>query len=1822
MQRVTNSILTIMLGMAGAVLSAVSPMDTTTSGSRQSPNAGRPSRGGFTRTKAVSNATVTPESRPRSPWNVNSIPGYFIPNQPDSRTGRRLVADEAVTAFLQTSRGRVHFTGAGAYIGVRLAETKAEAGEGTDRYKASVLAETGEASNSSAVVMRMGFATRTKVGIIAELMDPAPGQVNFLVGPQDCWRRHLPAYRRLVYRNVWPGVDLEYRGFMDRLEYRLLVGASADPARIVMETGAAALTLDQNGNLRAGPAGGHLTMTRPAAWQEIGGERRNISVEYTVQAEGRYGFQLSGYRPGYPLVIAPVVHWSTFLGGGNEDAGQAIAVTAGGDVVIAGHTYSEDFPLTAGSVANAYGGNGDVFVCRLNSAGNFLDFATFLGGSALDQGLALALDTSGNAYVTGVTYSADFPVTSGSVDPAFNGGTDAFVAVLDSTGSDLLYSTFIGGSGFDSGHGIAVNGSGEAFVTGSTTSADFPVTMSVWDTSYGGGADAFVTRLNASGSAFIYATYLGGGNFDAGNSIVVNTASNAFVTGATSSEDFPVSTGAADPTHNGQADAYITELKPNGSGLVYSTFLGGGESDTGTGIAVDSGGNFYITGWTVSPDFPLTAAAFQTEPRGGDAFLVKLSPATDFVFSTLLGGSGSDEAHGLALDSSGAVCVIGQTSSPDFPTTSGAFDRTFNGGTDAFLARVNSQGTGLEYSTFIGGSKDDAGSSVALDLSHNAYITGSTASADYPAVPGTYDQDFNGGRDAFITSFNPSGNLLLNSTFIGGGGYSLGAAIARDSGSGVYIAGETSSWNFPNWPGFTPYTGKHDAFVTKLNAITGEMVYGTFIGGTDEDSGAGIAVNATGEVYLTGTTRSDDFPTSVVTFDNSYNGGAGDAFFVKLSADGTYFEYATYLGGSSTDGGAGIAVDGAGYAYVTGDTQSGDFPSTAGAYQAVPPGSRDAFVVKLSPAGSALTYATFLGGSASDDGRAIAVDGNGYAFITGVTSSANFPHTPSVWDGSLGGSTDAFVTRLNQAGSGLVYSTFLGGSSSDYGNDIAVDSSGAAFVTGQTFSTDFPTTFEVFDSSYNTGSDAFVTQLNAAGNQLVYSTFLGGSATDIGHGLAVDAAGQAAVTGSTNSYDYPTVFGSGDTTGDGSDDVFVTELDATGAGLVYSTYLGGRNDDRGFDIAMDAAGGLFVTGMTNSPDFPTREDASDPDFDGTFEAFAAYLQLLPPAPSDLVASAVSTSQIDLTWTDNSADESGFLIQRKITSSGAWTLLTTRLPDTTSYPDTGLQANTYYYYRVMATGAGGDSAWSNEAVAVTQNISPDAPTNLQAAAASATAINLTWQDNAENEAGFRIEQRLGTTGTWWQIATVGTDVTAYQATGLWPSTRYYYRIRAYNDIGNSAYTSEIHATTLVDSAPLAPSGLTATAVSSTQIDLFWKDNSSNETGFKIERKAGATGSFVQVATPGATETRYSDKALPTNQTYTYRIRAANSGGNSATSNEAAATLLSTTLSAPTALWATSVSASQINLFWTDNAATETGFRIDRRTGTGGNWTQITTLPANATGYANTGLTTNTTYFYRVRAYLGSTNSAYSNDVSARTNDYSMYIPAAAHTAGAGTTIWRSDLDLLNPQAAAATVEIALLRKDQANTSPSISTQSVPAGQAVSLNDVLGGTPFSAGNAALAFRFPSGSAAVNSRFYNTGGAAGTYGMSIEGADDSVVVCGDSGQTRAYFHQIKYSPDPNQGYRSNVGFVNASSFNVQVVIRLYGDSGEFLGARSQVLLPYEHRQFTEIHRGLNTPAVTHGYITVEAVTAGGKVHAYAMVIDNLSGDPVYMPAVILSR
>ncbi|MBA3266843.1 MAG: SBBP repeat-containing protein, partial [Acidimicrobiia bacterium] len=594
---------------------------------------------------------------------------------------------------------------------------------------------------------------------------PLAGRVNLFLGDDPSqWRTDVATYGQATYRGVWDGIDVVWHGKGPHLEQDFVVAPGADPGQIgVSFPDGRDLSLTREGDLIVDLAAGRARFGAPVLYQEVGGRKRPVPGSFELRGQGQVGFRVGPHDPARELVIDPVLVESTYLGGGGNDAAYGVAVDGAGSVYVTGSTESPDFPVTGSvqtSLVQTEGRRSDAFVAKLNADGSGFAYSTFLGGGGRDIGYAIALGVDGSAYVSGSTESTDFPLSRPVQQAYGGGGTDAFVTKLGPQGAVLLYSTYLGGGGADGARGIAVDPPGNAYVTGTTTSNDFPTAGPPLQGTPSRPDDtaAFVTKVDPDGRSLLYSTYLGGTGDDHGTAIAVSLAGDAYVVGDTRSSDFPISRGfqprAGTPADAATVapDAFVVKLPATGTSLVYSTYLGGFESDLATGVAVDPSGAAYVTGSTGSSNFPLLNAV-QINKRGDfDAFVTKLNPGgSGLVYSTFLGGSDSEAGAGITLAGDGAASITGSAASGDFPTVK-PFQAAKGGGfIEGFVATYSPSGTAVLHASFVGGRDDDQGTAIASDGSDTLYVAGYTGSPDFPVArplrptPG-------GAGDAFVAT--------------------------------------------------------------------------------------------------------------------------------------------------------------------------------------------------------------------------------------------------------------------------------------------------------------------------------------------------------------------------------------------------------------------------------------------------------------------------------------------------------------------------------------------------------------------------------------------------------------------------------------------------------------------------------------------------------------------------------------------------------------------------------------------------------------------------------------------------------------------------------------------------------------------------------------------------------------------------------------------------------------------------------------------------------------------------------------------------------------
>jgi len=645
-----------------------------------------------------------------------------------------------------------------------------------------------------------------------EGMAELPGKANYLIGNKpELWQTSVPLFSHVRVSDLYPGVSVVYYGNEQQLEYDFNLAAGANPDLIKLQfKGAQQVKVSSHGELVVSLNGGEVIQHTPVAYQTINGVRQEVAAGYKILDDHTAAFSLGSYNHTEPLVIDPILSFATYFGGNNSQIAHAVALDKSGNIYIAGETLS-------------------------------------------------------TAISNGVPFS-----TIGAYQTNFHGGTyagDAFVAEFDNTGSNLVYCTYIGGSSEDRAFAIAIDKNGNAYIAGKTYSSDFPTTNPIFGYKpglfpgyYG---FAFITELKSGGSNLVYSTFLSGYLADAGTAIAVDTNCNTYVAGYTCYTGFPTTANAhqpnlaCPPNFYYNRNAFVAEIAPNGTSLNYCSYLGGTNYDQAMGIAVDTNGYIYVTGFTASTNFPtINGLTNYTQLNGSnsapltyDAFVCKFYPHfTNAVYgtnmtnwaqySTLLGGSSSDQATGIATDGSGNAYVAGFTTSFDFPNTTNApaglssFVSQNSGGTifvtNAFLAKIQWNGTNnylgnaiLGFSTPFGGTSNDVANGVALDASGNVFVVGSTTSTNFPATTnnlfGSLSSTNSGICNAFVTALSGNGSNLIYSTYLGGNNLDYGNAIATDTAGNAYVVGQTYSTNFPTYSATqNTLNGTSDAFLAKI----------------------------------------------------------------------------------------------------------------------------------------------------------------------------------------------------------------------------------------------------------------------------------------------------------------------------------------------------------------------------------------------------------------------------------------------------------------------------------------------------------------------------------------------------------------------------------------------------------------------------------------------------------------------------------------------------------------------------------------------------------------------------------------------------------------------------------------------------------------------------------------------------------------------------------------------------------------------------------------------------------------------------------------------
>jgi uncharacterized repeat protein (TIGR01451 family) len=880
--------------------------------------------------------------------------------------------------------------------------------------------------------------------------DKQPGKVNYFIGKhrQD-WRVNIPTFRKVIQRSVYPGIDLVYYGNQRQLEYDFVVAPGADPARIRFQLeGAEQTNLDDNGDLRLTLAHGEVRLRKPVIYQLTNqGGREEVDGSYLITDKG-IAFKVGSFDRSKPLIIDPLLIYSTFLGGSAVEQGLGIAVDAQGNVYVAGSSTSTDFPLAVPfqGVKDAFE---DAFVLKMNPAGTGLVYSTYFGGNGSDVANAIAIDSQGNAYIAGLTGSGSFPVTAGAFQTSKSGFIDAFVTKLNASGSALVYSTFVGGDNNENIFGIAVDASGRAYVVGRTDS----------------------TRLNffplqRSGSPVYKSTNSGGSWF-------------------------------ASSTNLAPSLVNVLTIDPSSPGTIYAG------TNVGVFKTTDAGAHWNVTG---SSPGPVTTNAIAVDPSNSSVVYagalgggVYKSTTGGTTYTQKITGLGSLLVNALAIDPVSPATIYVGTSSGIFKSTNGADSwAEIRNGISGTSPRVNE---------------------IAIDpINPNTVYIGTNRGMFKTTNGGALWTQINGGA---FSNFTPDVSALvidpLNpSTLYASARFANEVLFKTSNGGATWTGGSV---------GLTATLGGQP-FVPTINTLaidpvsTSTLYAATSLGAIfkSTNGGANWSQSNTGLSNITTNAVAVDRTNPAIVYTGTNIGS--DAFIIRFNAAGTVPEYLIGFGGDEHDEARGVAVDASSNAYVIGTTSSPSFP-VQNAFQSAFGGVSDTFVTKVNANGTAFTYSTFLGGNGSDIGRAIAVRSD-RAYVAGQTLSANFPLVSPLKSSLADFDADGFVGAFNASGSALDFSTYLGGESFDQALGIALDSGGSIYVTGSTQSLLFPVQ-DAPQPGLSGSIDAFVTKLDSSGTSISYSTYLGGFMTDIGNGIAVDNSGNAFIAGNTSSANFPTV---------------------------------------------------------------------------------------------------------------------------------------------------------------------------------------------------------------------------------------------------------------------------------------------------------------------------------------------------------------------------------------------------------------------------------------------------------------------------------------------------------------------------------------------------------------------------------------------------------------------------------------------------------------------------------------------------------------------------
>lgn len=1410
-----------------------------------------------------------------------------------------------------------------------------------------------------ASVMRMRMVGANPKAKVRGAGDPQ-GRTNYLVGnDKSKWLKDIPNFGRVRYEGIYSGVDLEYYGNQQELEHDFIVKPGASPATIRLAyDGVTGVDIAANGELHLKTRNGVVEQKKPFSYQVVGDERREVPSKYTLLARNEIGFEVGDYDPSKPLVIDPVLRYSTYIGGSVDDYGFDIDIDSNANVYITGYTgsYTQAADNDPGAIPASEGGpypnipSLDAFPTQ-GGLGN--------GDDPDDYSATYDLNNPNNGPESTWSYSR----------------YDAFVTKLNANGNGLVFSTYLGAEDDDYGFGIAVGPGNTVYVTGRTTSLFWPLLFPVQANS-GGGADAFLVRLNEAGNGFFYSSYLGGSGFDQGRSIAVDNTGNAYVAGITGSTDFPVFQ-AAQGALAGGLDVFVASVNASGSTFNYSTYLGGTGDESGGGAAIAGSGHLTYISEARTP--PWTANI----PDGNGVFPNGLSqPRVDPL--------GIDFTVDIDLDGQSNAYVTGATDSADFFTSPAAVQTVHAGGYDAFVTKYATEGT-ITYSTFMGGSADDAGRSVAVQSTGEAYITGFTDSADYPTV-GELQTD-QGSTDAFVTKLSGTGETIIYSTYLGGDGVDIGNGIAVSAGGQAYITGTTLS-NAPSFPTVNYSQANRnsgrDMFATKLRPNGIGYEYSTFVGGAaqpGDDRGMGIVVDARGQAYVVGMTASFTYPTTINSFRQSISWGTGnygayprmDAFVTKLHSppfapsdltttdvqqtsislawtDNSDNEDGFEIERRLANGGAWALIGAVGQNQVT-FVSMGLVPTTL--YQFRVRGfNTDGINTYFGPYSNQLEVSTLPEEPDAPNGfTAVALD-TVRIRVTWVDRADN---------------EESYILERRQLPGG-VYSVINGGNPLP-GSVPATQTGGTMQYTdtGLTPST----TYEYRLRARNVAGDS------APPHPTAQATTLDPAPTTVPNLTATAVSNSAA--------DLVWTYANTDAIG-----FKIYRQAPTDPGFVLIRTTSNTNTT------------FTDTGLDANTEYCYQVRAYNASGDGPLsnQSCTTTLPDPPAAPSNLTATLVVPTSVDLNWTDNSfaPEEDGFKIE---VSTDAFN----------TQQNTSLAAD-------VSAGAATLTVASAAGIAPAMLLRVDTEI-MSIISVSGTTLTVRRGHLGSTDAGHTAGAvvRVGSVQLISEapantvMGGVPGPAPTFSISGLLHNTVYHFRVLSFarNMAGDSDSTPSNPAciiTRPADPTNLAVTIPTAAANGHNTVTVTWTDNNpvtNTASTFLVERApdaGGMPGAFAATSgTPtgvqGGTFT-LTDTGLASNTRYHYRVSAVNtrppgcvdpvSGGGSAVIGpqsgltRPAAPTINSVVAIPLNDPAFVPDSTGLRITWTDNSASPTAFRVERATDnafTQNLTTVLTTMTGDATVFDDLTTNGNRTYFYRVVAFNATGDSLASNTGSALT-----------------------------------------------------------------------------------------------------------------------------------------------------------------------------------------------------------------------------------------------